>query len=518
MGSSGMLCSRTLPIMVMVIATVMLANQYNAYGTQTASVSTYLNNTLLHGQPLPSLQPPSNIEWRINTTFYGTGNVVYANLGGDMVNYSDYNGISTTAANDINVTWHAGPVGATFPINSNRYGTVNMISSNILLGTVSQSGIFSSATAAPECSVNNLYSEWDFYVTVQKNSFTSSQNVVVGRVCFYQETVGYAHLLSAQGYDLGSSSMLVISGGVIKPLLFAPGIENASSPDGLASAHVSSSAVSPSVQLQDMASYMAFNSPADGSWYVHSNSTYAAWYSQFYSFTAGRIPATKLFYSPTNVGLVSPDCSSVSTSNLTNKSVEEAVQCMNRTASVYYSRANSYATQLTSTSRSISGYPTEVATYLGKPAVTIMLPGLFTQSSNATLYLNGAFTGVTVHSAVPAIISISSTQLNFFGVGSIMAQVLNTGSGPGLFSTSISDCPGISAPSGLNYQIAKGAGEKITIGIAASGYNGIIDQTCTVTFTDLKSGESSSAKVNVSSGIAEHIYYTITGFFSSLLH
>ncbi len=513
-----MLCSRTLPIMIMIIATVMLADQYYAYGTQTTSVSAYLNNTLLHGQALPSLQAPSSIEWRINTTFYGSGNVVYANLGWYMINYSDYNGISTTATNDINVTWHAGPVAATFPINSSVYGTVNMISSNILLGSVSQSGIFSSATAAPACSTNNLYSEWDFYVTVQKNSFTSSQNVVVGRVCFYQETVGYAHLLYAQAYDLGSSSMLVKSGGVIEPLLYAPGSENASSPDGMVSAHFSSSSVSPSVQLQDMGSYMAFNSPLNGSWYVHSNSTYDAWYSQFYSFTAGRIPATTLFYSPTNVGLVSPDCSTVSTSNLTNKSVEEAVQCMNQTASVYYSRANSYAIQLTSTSRSISGYPTQGTLYLGKPAIAVMLPGSFTQSANATLFLNGAFTGVTVHSAVPAIISISSTQLNFFGVGSIIAQVLNTGSGPGLFSASISDCPGISAPSGLSYQLGQGAGEKITIGIMASGYNGIIDQTCTVTFTDLKSGESSSTQVNVSSGIAERIYYTLAGLFSSLFH
>ncbi len=494
----------------------MLLNLGYSSGLQSVNVTAYLNNTLLNGQPIPPLQSASQVNWRINATFGGLAQNISAELNQTQMNYTDSTGITSTSANPLQILWNANPDLETYIINGSALQPVNVVTSNITLGTVSQSGLYSSATSAPQCSPNNFYTEWDFYVTTQKNYTQSSRNVVVGRVCFYQATIGYAQALPKAPISQLSSTIILTAGPNHESIKLNYNSTHAASADGLARAQWVSNHTSVTAAPPNVIGYFAVDNIKSGQWYVHDNATYSQWYRQLYSFAFQYIPAPHAQYGPSSVGLLSQNCGVVSTSDLTNSSVAQAVECMNATGKVYYSQANFYAGQIVSSGQNVQNYTTTPITYAGKPAIALSLPSVFVLQPRISLNLSGAFTGMHVPAGKPAIISVTTSSLNTFGVGIVVVQVENMGNSAALFNVSLEGCPGISTPSGVNYQLMQGEGEEISIGIAASNTSAILNEKCTLVVNDLNGGGSASAQVTITSGPGENFLNAISRFLHSL--
>ncbi len=497
------------------IFSVMLVNLGYASGLQSMNVTVYLNNTLLHGQQLPPLQSTSEINWKINATFGGLAHEMSSTINQSQINYTDSTGVTSTSGNALEILWDANPALETYQINGSNMQPVNVVSSNIVLGTVSQTGIYSTATAAPQCSNASQYTEWDFYITTQKNYSQSTKNIVVGRVCFYVTTIGYAQALPKAPISQLSSTLVLTAGTQQENFKLNYNSTYAASSDGLARVHWIANHVYATATPPNGSGYFAVNNIKSGKWYVHNNGTYSKWYNQLYTFAFEFIPQHSIFYSPNNIGILSPNCG-ISTSNLTNQSILSVVQCMNNTAKVYYSQANFLAAQLVSSSQNVSNYPTSSAVYLGKPAITVGLPSIFVENPIILLNLSGSFTGVFVPAGRPAIISVSSTALNTFGIGTVVTQVENTGTSSALFNVSIAGCPNIATPGGVSYQLLQGQGEEISTAIVAAGSSKTLNENCRVVVTDLSGGGSASANVTITSGPGETILNAIYKFLSSL--
>lgn len=498
------------------VLSMLAVNIGYASDLQSLNVSLYLNGTLLHGQRILQLQNQSQAEWKIYAVFSGLKQNISAVLNQSAINYTDSSGTTSTSQNPLLINWTANPELATYPLNLSLAKPVYTLSSNITLGSVSQMGLYSNATAAPACHPNQLYTEWDFQVTVKQNYFQSSRNVVVGRVCFYNDPEGYSYALPKNSINQLSSSLILTSGIRQENLILNYNSTYARSSDGLVQASWPASHVYSIATPPNGSGYVAINDTSNNQWYIHNNATYSKWYKQYYSFAQNFIPKQILFYSPTNIGILSNNCNVVSTSNLTNNSVNRAVQCMNSTAVIYYSLANTYAMQLLSSSQNVSGYPASEAPYRGSPAVVVSLPSEFILQPKLDLNLSGAFLGIATPAGKPAIISVSSTSLNSLGIGSVISQIENVGNSPALFSISIANCPGIFTPSGISYQLSQGEGEEISTAIVSSNSSQIINQQCTVIVTDISGWGSASAPVTITSGPGQRILNAIRNFFRSL--
>lgn len=487
------------------ILSFFLLNICFASGLQSLSVSTYLNNTLLNGQQLPQLHSPVQINWLINATFYGLAQNIQVSLNRTQVNYTDSTGMASTIPRPLNITWYTNPELAIYPLNNTHLQPVNIISSNIVLGGVSQMGIYSSATTAPACTTTNYYAEWDFYVTVFRNFSSPSRNVVVGRVCFYQKTVGYAQQLPRNSINQLSSTLILTSGQNTEKINLNYNSTYAKSADGLVRvqwgvSHSYALASPPNGSL-----FYAVNNTNSAQWYLQSNGIYSRWFNQLYSFAEEYIPPQSVFYGPSSVGILAPQCAVVSTSNLTNGSVMNALTCMNQTSKVYYAQANYYASQIVSSGQNMSNYPVSFTKYNGKNAVGARLPSTFILQPKLSLNISAQFTGIKVPAGKPEIFSVTASSLNAFGIGTIVTEVGNAGNAPALFNVTLANCPGIATPTGVSYQILQGQGVEISTAIVSTNTSQIINEKCTVIVSSIGGGGTSSAQVNVTSGPAEHI-------------
>ena len=498
------------------ILSLLLINICCASGLQSLYVSTYLNNTLLNGQQLTQLHSPSQINWLINATFYGIAQNMQVSLNRTQVNYTDATGTASTITRPLNITWHTNPELATYVLNNTHLQPVNVMSSNIVLGSVSQMGIYSSATTAPACTTANYYAEWDFYVTVFGNFSSPSRNVVVGRVCFYQRTVGYAQQLPRNSINQLSSTLILASGQSTEKIILNYNSTYAKSPDGLVQVQWKTSHSYALAPPQNGSLFYAINNTNSAQWYLQNNGIYSRWFNQLYSFADEYIPPQQLFYGPSSVGILAPQCAVVSTSNLTNGSVMKALSCMNQTSKVYYAQANYYASQIVSSGQNMSSYPVSFTKYNGKNAVETSLPSAFILQPELSLNISAQFTGITVPAGKPEIFSVTTSSLNTFGIGTIVTQVGNAGNAPALFNVTLSNCPGVTTPTGVSYQILQGQGVEISTAIISTNASQLINEKCTVVVSSVGAGGTSSAQVNVTSGPGEHIVAGATSFLHYL--
>lgn len=500
----------------LLILSLLLLNICYASDLQSLSMSTYLNNTLLKGQQIPQLHSPAQINWLINATFYGLVQNIQVSLNSTQISYTDATGTASTIPRPLNISWYTNPELATYVLNNTHLQPVNVMSSNIVLGSVSQMGIYSSATTAPTCTAPNYYAEWDFYVTVFKNFSSPSRNVVVGRVCFYQKTVGYAQPLPRNSINQLSSTMVLASGQRTEKIILNYNSTYAKSPDGLVQAqwkvsHSYALASPPNGSL-----FYAVNNTNSAQWYLQSNDVYSRWFNQLYSFAEEYIPPKSVFYGPSSVGILAPQCAVVSTSNLTNGSVMNALACMNQTSKVYYTKANYYASQIVSSGQNMSNYPASFTKYKGKNAVGASLPSAFVLQPKLSLNISAQFTGIKVPAGKPEIFSVTASSLNTFGIGTIVTQVVNAGNVPALFNITLANCPGITTPTGVSYQILQGQGVEISTAIISTNTSQLINEKCTVVVSSIGGGGTSSTQVNVTSGPGEHIVAGATGFLHYL--
>lgn len=507
-----MLNKNTSRILARLMFFIIIANVSYASGIINYSVSTYLNGTLLHGQSIPPLVTQQQVQWSIAATFNGAARNIAGTINQTAINYTDSKGTISTATTPLQIQWRANPEVASYPLIGSNTQPIYVMTSNILLGSVSQSGMYGSATTAPQCSTNQLYTEWDFQVTIVPSYGQSPRNVVVGRVCFYTSPIGYAQTLPAIPSTQLSSTLIVGSGLQQEIIILNNNATSAKSPDGYITAqgngyYTASAALSP-----NGTAYVAINALQGNQLYIHDNGTFGKWFSQYYSFTQNFIPKQLQFYSPSNIGILSPNCNVVSNANLSNQSVSNAVQCMNSTAKIYYSQGNYYANQLVTSTQNVAGFTTTSVTSNGSPTVLVNLPSSFVPKLKLILRISGSFLGLRVPAGKPQIFSVTATNLNSQGIGTVLTQMENVGNSPAQFNVSIENCPGISAPSGISYLLNQSQGEEISTSIVASNPNQLISEQCTVVVNDLTGGGSASATVNISSGLAAKI----ANFFSHI--
>ncbi len=503
-------------IVAKLLISLVLVNLAYASGLSSMSVTAYLNNSLLQGQAIPPLNSQSQVSWNVGLVFTGGSNNITALLNQTSLNYTDSSGTTSTALNPLQIYWHTNSDAAVYPLNGSNLQQISIISANVLLGSVSQRGLYSSATSAPPCSTNNIYTEWDYYVNIKQNYSAQSRNVVVGRVCFFNLTIGYAQPLPITPTSSLSSTMVINSGAQQEQLTINNTGKFVESSDELVSAQLYGNYIKELTIAPNGTGYVAINSTSNNMWYVHDNGTYAQWYKQYHSFAQNYIPQQKQSYGPQNIGILSQNCNVVSSSDLTNATITSAVLCMNTTAKTYYSQANFYAAQLMASTQGILNFTTSTTKFNGKPAITVALPTVFEPKLNVTLILNGSFTGLVVPAGKPAIFSVSATTLNEFGVGIVTTQVENIGNSAALFNVTLENCPGVTAQSGVSYQLTQGQGEDISTAVASADPSNVINEQCTVVVNDLTGGGSASAQVNINSGHAEQLIEALTNIFKAL--
>ncbi len=494
---------------------LLLTSVSHASGIKSLNASLFINGTQLHGQEVSPMQQASAALWVVNATFFGDAQSIDAVLNSSQINYTSSTGITSEISTPLRLTWAANPATEAYVLTNSTKLPIYLLASNETRGSVSASGQFSSATAAPACSKDRLYCEWDFYFTIQQNYSSGQKNVVVGRTCFYQLPIGYAQMLPVAPSEQLSSTLTLTNVTGTQVLLLNYNSTNTSSVSGAVAASWPASHVSVPVAPPNGSDYYAISNLNASRWYVQPNSVFAKWDTQYYSFALGFISRQVLFYSPSSIGVLSQSCNSVP-STVSNSTITAALQCMNSTAQVYYSKANSYAAGLFSSSQKISAYTANAAEYMGQPAIIIYIPSVFILQPRLTLRLSGSFAGVAIPAGRPAIISANATKLDTLGMGTITVQVENTGSSTALFNVTLEDCPGIKTQKGVSYQRLRGEGLSISTGVTASNIIGLINESCTVVVNDLTGGGSAAAQVNVVSGTGENIINGIYGFFKSM--
>lgn len=506
-------------MLIMLLVSLMLINVM--LGQQFAVSGTYLNNTVKVGQPPQPGQAQGQAIWYFNVSFNSTGSSVSANISSGQVNYTDSLGRSITAAYPLQIYGTiSGLKGSYYPINSALLVPVQIMSSYTTLGSVYQgSGILQNATAAPLCGYSRLYSEWDFYVHVQPNYTGGTKNVVVGRVCIYNRTIGWAEVLPRSPVINVFANLSLIANGQQENMLLPDNTSVVLSDDGLAEAWWSGKAgiVPQAADVPNGMEYAAIKS-SSGKWYLQSSAAYMKWYTQYYKFlqSPSRVPSINQQYSPTSVGLVSSLCNVVSATYLTNQSVKSAVDCMNATASLYYSLANNQALQLVQSVQNMSGYQYGFENISTGPAVTLSLPGTFIRNPRMGFRLSGQFLGFSLPAAAPQILIANASPVSIDGAGTITMLVENYGNSQGLFTVSINGCPGVSAEPGISYSVGAGQVVNVTTSFTAPNGNLTLDKQCEVQITGSNGGGNAKNLTLVSETPNQYLHNSVQGLQDSV--
>ncbi len=461
------------------IASLLLAGTAGASAFAISSV--HLVN--LTGQPLGANQ--SQAQWTFNASFNSTGAQIRANISAGDINYTDPSGRGIIASSPLEVIGSVGGQGtAYYAINTLAMIPVQEMSSYVTLGSVYQGyGPYQNGTSAAACNPSGIYAEWDFYEHVQPSTNASYRNVVVGRVCIYNQTVGWAEALPAEAVAHPTANITLITSGAQESVAIPDNASHAASADGLAKAWWIGS---PGVQLQGQAApngtaYVAVEGSSSGSWYLQSNSVFSKWYRQFYKFTRTQISSINQQYSPSSVGILSGSCNVVSVTHLTNQSIASAITCMNSTAAVYYSLSNQQAARLISSSaQNLSGYQYSEAALGSGPAIAIDLAAGFVARPQIGFELSGQFLGYALPAAAPQILMVNASPVTLQGSGTLTMLVENYGNSRGLFNVSITGCPGIKTTSGAGYYAGPGQVVNVTAAFTAPNSNLTLDRQCSV--------------------------------------
>ena len=464
---------------------IILLNLVNSSGFNSTVYGVSLNNTLNPGQPLAANQSPSSYWWtfavQLNTS--QNGQSAYSYVNGTQINYTDKLGRYISAAYPIQITGTPAVRNAFYEVNKSGMLPIQLMSSNVTLGSVYQGMPYQNATAAPDCAVNgDYYTEWDLYVNVQPSQQQGARNVVVARVCIYRWTIGYAEALPEAPKELPTANITIISNGQHDSLSLPYNSTSASAPDRLFTASWNGS-------------YLSMAAPPNGSqyaiiadrnmtqWYVQTIGTYNKWYNQYYNFVLNNIPSPIARYSPSKLSFLSASCNVVSVTNLTNQSIRNAATCMNQTAALYYSFSNQVSPRLFNYSILIDNYTTTEVDYDGGVAIAVDIPSVFTSRPGMAFNVNGQLLSAELPTGAVSLVSVNASPIGIDGRGELRITLRNAGNTAGLFSVAVNGCPGISTEPGLSYQAGPGQEISITAPVSAPAANFTISRQCVVAVT-----------------------------------
>ncbi len=475
--------SRTGAILVLCLAASLV-------GIGSVWASTAISQASLTNARDPNLlilanQSQSQAQWIINATFNGSASSFQANFSQDSINYTDSAGRLMQAAYPLEITGNASQKNsAYYLIDTKTMVPIQVLNSYVTLGSVFQGYAGNqNATAAPQCAPSGLYAEWDFYVHVQPSQQSVARNVVVGRVCIYNKTIGWADALQEYPTAMPSANITVIANGATERLTIPDNNSQASSADGLVRAKWIGL---PGIGIGQAAmpngfDYFAVNGLLAYNWTLQDQAVYSRWYVQFYKFTQNKIPDLNEQFSPSSVGILSSSCNVVSLTNLTNASVYNAVNCMNSTASLYYSLANQQAQQLAASPvQSMGGYNYSPSMVGMAPAISLDMPAAFTPSPSIGFTISGQFLGYSLPLAAPRLLIATASPVTLEGHGTLNLLVQNYGRSQGLFTVSINGCPGIEAQPGSSYMIGPQQVVNVTAAFTAPNQNLTLDTQCAV--------------------------------------
>lgn len=502
-------------------AVLILYISVSLFGAGIAGASSALWHASLTNINDPNLlilanQSQSLAEWNFNASFNSSVSGFQANFSQDAINYTDQSGRMILAAYPLEITGNASNARtAYYAINTASMVPIQVLSSYVTLGSVFQGyGQNQNATSAPLCAQQNLYAEWDFYVHVQPNQQSIARNIVVGRVCIYNTTIGWADALGQYPVAMPSANITVIANGAVEHLTLPDNNSAGSSPDGLVKAQwIGTQGIGLGQSaLPDGFSYFAVNGLSPYNWTLQDQAIYSRWYIQFYKFTQNKIPALNEQFSPSSVGILSNSCNVVSLTNLTNQSVRSALDCMNSTAALYYSLANQQAAQLASSPvQNMSGYNYSSAALEGRPAIAADVPAAFNASPAIKFTINGQFLGYSLPAAAPQILIATASAVTLSGEGSLNMLVQNYGRSQGLFTVAINGCPGIQTRQGTSYMIGPQQVVNITAAFTAPNQNLTLDAQCAVQVRGQNGGGNFKMVNFVSETPNQYLHGQITG-------
>lgn len=438
-------------------------------------------------------QSQSKAQWSFNASFNGSESSFQANFSPDLINYTDQAGKTMFAAYPLEINGTAAQTKtAYYAINTKTMVPIQTLSSYVTLGSVFQGyGQNQNATAAPLCAQGGLYAEWDFYVHVQPNQQAIAKNIVVGRVCIYNKTIGWADALQQYPAPMASANITVVANGASESLTVPDNNSQASSADGLVKA---SWLGAPGIGISQAAmpngyDYFAVNGLSQYNWTLQDQAIYSRWYVQFYKFTQNMIPDLNEQFSPSSVGILSNSCNVVSLTNLTNASVYNAVNCMNSTAALYYSLSNQQAAALaTNPVQHMTGYNYSAAVVDGMPAIAVDIPATFSASPDMRFTINGQFLGYTLPAAAPQLLIASASPVTLSGHGTLTLLVQNYGRSQGLFTVSVNGCSGIQTQPGVSYMVGPQQVVNVTASFTAPNGNLMLNAQCDVQVTGQNGG------------------------------
>ncbi len=489
-----------------------------SYASSFQLSSVYLNNTANPGHTLQPNQPEAQGVWSFNVSFNSTGQNINASIGSGAINYTDSAGRQITASYPLRIYGTLSQQKTSYyTVNTFRLVPIQTMSSYYTVGTVTQSGIYQNATPAPQCYPTGLYSEWDLYLSVQPSFGSIVNNVPVGRVCIYNETVGWAEVLPVSPIVRLFANISLYANGQHEVLQLPYNNTPAISSDRLAEAWwINQTGIAlGGTAAPNGTDYVALND-SKGHWYLQNAGTYMRWYTQYYKFTQSKIPNFNQHFNPTSLGIVSSSCVVVSATQLTNQSVKNAVNCMNTTASVYYSLSNLQAAALMYSVQNLSGYQYEITNFDGSPAFAINLPARFTPNPRIRFALNGQFLGFSLPAGAPQILIVNASPVSISGTGTLTMLVENYGTTQGLFKVSINDCSGVSAEPGVSYTVGSGQVANITTSFTAPNANLTLNEQCEVQIMGANGGGNTKTVALVSQTPNEYLHNELEGAQSAL--
>ncbi len=491
---------KTMSLFAAVAVSMALLGLLSASGPNPSIYGIHLANLLNPGQPLNASQPPSTYQWSFTAQMNasGSGQGAYAYINASDMRYREPNGVTVTAAYPLIVTGAPGGKNAFYFVSGPGLVPVQLMSSYTTGGSVYQGMQYQNATAARQCESNSsLYTEWDFYVTVQPGFLQSPRNVVVARVCIYAHTIGYAERLPDAPALAPGANFTVDANGQADSIGMLYNSGSAVSADRLVSASWSGNYMSIAA-APNGSQYAAVSNLNGTKWYVQTYGAYKRWYNQYYKFAQGKIPAIRSLYSPNNVNFLSASCNVVSSTALSNKSIAAAVSCMNQTAALYYSLSNQLASGMMANGQSIANYTATEANYSGRVALTITLPSRFIGNPVLEFTINGQLLGASLPGGAVRILAARASPIGIDGAGMLKITFKNSGTTPGLFKVSLNGCPSIRAESGMSYQAYAGQTLNISVPITAPTTNFSISSVCTVSVTT-SNGGSDTMSVEITS-------------------
>ena len=468
-------------VLVLCLAALLIGTVGASTAISQASLTNARNPNLL----ILANQSQSIAEWNINATFNSSAGGFLANFSQESINYTDPAGRLILAAYPLEIIGNASQIDtAYYPIDARSMVPIQVLSSYVTLGSVLQGYAGNqNATAAPSCTQTGLYAEWDFYVHVQPNQQSIARNVVVGRVCIYNKTIGWADALQQYPVSMPSANITVIANGAAEHLIIPDNNSQASSADGLVKAQwIGIPAIGVGqAAMPDGFDYFAVNGLSAYNWTLQDQAVYSRWYVQFYKFTQNKIPNLNSQFSPSSIGILSNACNVVSLTDLTNASVYSAVNCMNATASLYYSLANQQARQLiASPVQRMSGYNYSAAIVGAAPVISLDIPATFAPSPSIRFTINGQLLGYSLPVAAPQLLIATASPVTLEGHGMLNLLVQNYGRSQGLFTVSINGCPGIETQPGASYMVGAQQVVNVAAAFTAPNQNLTLDTQCAV--------------------------------------